>query len=81
MLVANSVQGLNYDKVSVVLVPVPHVDTPPLMPEEAAWPDWRLSGLIGGGAIGLMAMLVLVFRRHIGNRLAGIKAPLPEPAE
>jgi type III secretion protein J len=80
MLVANSVQGLNYDKVSVVLVPVPHVDTPPIQ-ADATTPDWQLPGLVGGGAIALMAMLALAFRRRIGSLLAGIKPPLPEPAE
>lgn len=79
MLVANSVQGLNYDKVSVVLVPVPHVDAPIRM--AAAAPDWQLPGLIGGGAIVIMASIVLMFRRWIGALLARTKSPRLEPAE
>jgi type III secretion protein J len=79
MLVANSVQGLNYDKVSVVLVPVPHVDAPPRL--AAATPEWQIPTLIGGGAVGFMAFLVLVFRRRIGTLLATTESPLPEPAD
>ncbi len=79
MLVANSVQGLNYDKVSVVLVPVPHVNVPPRL--AAAPLDWQLPGMVGGAAVALMTLLLVLFRRWIGALLTRTKPALPEPAE
>lgn len=79
MLVANSVQDLKYDKVSVVLVPVPHVavPVPPAPP-----PGWEMPELLGGGtAIGLIAMLIWAFRSRLENLLPGRKIPLPEVVE
>ncbi len=80
MLVANSVQGLNYDKVSVVLVPVPHVEAPARVAVSST-PDWQVPGLIGGGAIVIMSALLLMFRRWIGALIARTRIPSLEPAE
>jgi type III secretion protein J len=79
MLVANSVQGLSYDKVSVVLVPVPHVDVPAQVAEKV--PYWQLPWLIGGGAIATLSLLLLLFRHRLGALLAQTKAPQTELAE
>jgi type III secretion protein J len=79
MLVANSVQGLSYDKVSVVLVAVPHVDQPRSV--AAAPPDWPWSAMIGGGAMIVLAGLVLAFRRRLHAVLDRVKSPLAEAAE
>ena len=85
-LVANSVEGLSYDKVSVVLVPVPHVQLPP-QPRQAAPLDSQVAGAAGGAAAVLIAGgLGLVFRRRIAALLAAIRVPaqrarFPGPAE
>jgi type III secretion protein J len=79
MLVANSVQGLNYDKVSVVLVPVAHIDTPVQVAEKT--PDWQLPSLIGGGAIAIVGLLLLAFRNRIRSLLAQVRPTLLEAAE
>jgi type III secretion protein J len=79
MLVANSVQGLSYDKVSVVLVPVPHVDVPAQVAEKV--PYWQPPWLIGGGAIATLSLLLLLFRHRLGALLAQTKAPQTELAE
>ena len=79
MLVANSVQGLSYDKVSVVLVPVPHVDVPAQVAEKV--PYWQLSWLIGGGAIATLILLLVLFRHRLSALLAQTKPPLTELAE
>ena len=54
-LVANSVQGLSYDKVSVVLVPVRHVQ-PRELPQEARLP----AGQAGGLGLALRRRLALL---------------------
>jgi type III secretion protein J len=79
MLVANSVQGLSYDKVSVVLVPVPHVDVPAQVAEKV--PYWQLPWLIGGGAIAALSLLLILFRHRLGALLAQTKPPQTELAE
>ncbi|WP_131195917.1 type III secretion system inner membrane ring lipoprotein SctJ [Lichenihabitans psoromatis] len=79
MLVANSVQGLNYDKVSVVLVPVAHVDLP--LRFAAPTPDWQGPALIGGGVVAVLVASLLLFRRRLLALLATTKPPLPDPAE
>jgi type III secretion protein J len=76
MLVANSVQGLSYDKVSVVLVPVAHIDAPAQVTEKTT--DWRLPSLIGGGAMAIMGSLLLGFRSGLRSLLAQIKPTLLE---
>lgn len=77
MLVANSVQGLTYDKVSVVLVPVAHDEAPGRL--IAPSQDWQLTGLIGLGAILLMSSLLLAFRRGLGAVMARIKTGAFKP--
>ncbi len=76
MLVADSVQGLSYDKVSVVLVPVRHADVPPRLIEKGG--DWRLSWLIGVVLVAVAGLPLVMFRRRIGELLAQTKAPLAE---
>jgi type III secretion protein J len=79
MLVANSVQGLSYDKVSVVLVAVPHVDQPRGV--QAAPPDRPWPAIIGGGAMIVLAGLAFAFRRRLHAVLDRVKSPLAEAAE
>jgi type III secretion protein J len=79
MLVANSVQGLSYDKVSVVLVPVAHIDAPAQVTEKM--PDWQLPSLIGCGAIAIVGLLLLVFRNRLRRLLTQVKPTLLEAAE
>jgi type III secretion protein J len=78
MLVANSVQGLSYDKVSVVLVAVPHVDQPRGV---LAAPDRPWPAMIGGGAMIVLAGLAFAFRRRLHAVLNRVKSPLVEAAE
>jgi len=81
-LVANSVQGLTYDKVSVTLVPVPHAVAPPVVPLTA--PNWQIPAAGGTGA-ALLLGLVFWFRGAIRGLLARTRPPAalpePEPAE
>jgi len=79
MLVANSVQGLSYDKVSVVLVPVAHIEFPVQVVEKT--PDWQVPSLIGAGAIAIMGLLLLAFRHRLRSLLAQVKPGLLEAAE
>ena len=74
-LVANSVQGLSYDKVSVVLVPVRHVQ-PPEPPRETA----RLDGSAGSAQVGntTAASLGLAVRRRFAALLDAVR-PRDEP--
>jgi len=80
-LVANSVQGLTYDKVSVVMVPVPHAaaqDLPAPSPE----PVWQNPAVVGSMAAMILLALILGFRKAIGRQLARIRpAVAAEPAE
>lgn len=80
MLVANSVQGLTYDKVSVVLVAVPHVEAPPSFSISPA-PTWQQPEVLGAAAVGLVVLLLLVFRRRIGAVIGLGRPPSLEPAE
>ena len=80
-LVATSVQGLTYDKVSVTLVPVPRTATPQMAPQPAM-PDWAVPAA-GAGAAALLLGLLFGFRGAIRNLLASTR-PMPvatEPAE
>ena len=78
-LVANSVQGLTYDKVSVTLVPVPHTAPPRVALPAAA--EWQLPAAVGGGGALVILGLVWWFRGAIGGLLARTRPPAPEPAE
>ena len=81
MLVANSVQGLTYDKVSVVLVPVPHVETP-VRPPAAASAAWLPPALIGLGVIAGLCGVLIVFRRRLAGLVARNRGvTVPEAAE
>lgn len=80
MLVANSVQGLTYDKVSVVLVPVPHVENP-VRPPDVPAPGWPLPELIGVGAIAALCAVLIGFRRRLAGLVTRSPRPAPEPAE
>ena len=64
-LVANSVEGLSYDKVSVVLVPVRHVQ-PPEPPRETAVLDSQ-AGTVTTGSLGLMV------RRRLAALLTAVR--------
>jgi type III secretion protein J len=76
MLVANSVQGLSYEKVSVVLIAVPHVDPPRnvLAPPQ----DWIWLAVIGGAAVAVFIGLAFAFRQRIHVVLERIRPPLVE---
>jgi type III secretion protein J len=76
-LVANSVQGLSYEKVSVTLVPVPHVEPPPVPPPAVGWQIPAASAL----AAALLLALVWRFWGVIGSLLARTRPPAPEVAE
>jgi type III secretion protein J len=76
-LVANSVQGLTYDKVSVTLVPVPHTE-PPRVPPPAA--DWRVPAASVVVATLLLALLWR-FRSVVSSLLARTRPSVPEAAE
>lgn len=80
MLVANSVQGLTYDKVSVVLVAVPHVEAP-LSVAIGPAPAWQRPELVGGVAVAAVVCLFLAFRRRIWAASGFGKGPSLEPAE
>ena len=66
MLVANSVQGLSYDKVSVVLVPVAHIEFPVQVVEKTP------------GLAGAVADWSRRDRNH-GLAAAGVPASAPQP--
>ena len=75
MLVSDSVQGLSYDKVSVILVAVPHVDAPAAAARPAGWVD-GLDGPASGAAILLsLGALGFAFRRRIAAAYASIRPP------
>lgn len=65
MLVANSVEGLSYDKVSVVLVPVAHVAAPPPAPASAAGDPALPLEASGGAAAALLLGAAFLARRRI----------------
>jgi type III secretion protein J len=79
-LVANSVQGLTYDRVSVTLVPVAHAVVPPVVPP--AEPDWQGPAAAAAG-VALLLWLIFWFRGAIGGLLARTRSPAPSlgPAE
>jgi len=62
-LVANSVQGLSYDKVAIVMVPVARAELPPPVPMTAmAWQDPTILGVAG---IAAFLLVLLGFRKTI----------------
>ena len=81
-LVASSVQGLTYEKVSITLVPVPHVASLPVA--QPTTPEWQIPA-IGAAAAVLLLGLVFWFRGVISGALArtrpAVILPEPEPAE
>jgi type III secretion protein J len=79
MLVANSVQGLSYDKVSVVLVPVVHVDIPVQVVEKL--PNMQMPLLIGGAAVVVVSLLLLAFGNRLRALLTRTKLPFSEAAD
>jgi type III secretion protein J len=75
-LVADSVQGLSYDKVSVILVPVAHLD-PRLQPPPG--PSWRWPLLLG--ALGAAVLLALLWhnRQRLATWVRRARASASEP--
>ena len=73
-LVAASVQGLTYDKVSVTLVPVPPTVLRQVAPA-TAMPDWAVPAA-GAGAAALLLALLFWFRGAVGSLLVSTR-PLP----
>ena len=81
-LVSNSVQGLSYDKVSVVMVPVPRniaASLPRIAPQPAAW--WENPSVLGGIGAAAFLLVLLAFRRSIARLLGGSRRSAPVPAE
>lgn len=85
MLVANSIEGLTYDKVSVVFIPVAEADEPEVVPAAAPGPSptgplaslGAGGGALAGGALTMMAGLGLFgLRRALRGRP---EAPTPAP--
>lgn len=79
MLVANSVQGLSYDKVSVVMVPVPHVNAPWVVQQPRL--DWQNPTVFGVGAVAVLLGVLFGFRNKISRLLARTKPAALEPAD
>jgi type III secretion protein J len=76
MLVANSVEGLSYDKVSVVLVPV--VRAIDADSASASSGSYLVTGLeIGGAVILLLVGLGFIYRDKINEMVGrrGVKLP------
>jgi type III secretion protein J len=78
ILVANSVEGLSYDRVSVVLVPVARRPTPAAI--DAEMPD-LLPEVLGGGALALIGLAVWFNRRRLSFQLDRVLGRLPQAAE
>jgi type III secretion protein J len=79
MLVANSVQGLSYDKVSVVLVPVPHVELAQRLIVEN--PNGQLPWLIGASLIAAMILFAVALRHRFAALLMQARAPFEGAAK
>lgn len=65
MLVADSVQGLSYDKVSVVLVPAVRPVLPPLQPAASGLGAQVLAALSGAGGVMALGLCTFLFRRRL----------------
>ena len=70
MLVANSVQGLSYDKVSVVMVPVPHEEMPLPSSQPA---DTYMQTLFGAAAAALLIGVLVAFQQSIRKLIQTLK--------
>lgn len=69
MLVADSVQGLSYDRVSVVLVPATRPVLPPLQPVAGGIVDELLAALAGAGVLAALGGATFVFRQPLQSLL------------
>jgi len=80
-LVAGSVEGLSYDKVSVILVPVDAQALPPVSTVES--PINQLGALVGAGVLAALGLSAYLGRRRLFAlfRQASGKPVLIEPAE
>lgn len=72
MLVANSIEGLSYDKVSVILLPVPRPATPKL-PAEPPAGAWSWAGWALALAWPLVGAAFLLWRRINGRPTAPVE--------
>ncbi|MCQ8239619.1 type III secretion system inner membrane ring lipoprotein SctJ [Rhizosaccharibacter radicis] len=84
MLVADSVQGLSYDKVSVVLVPAARPVPPPLRPLESGIGAQLIAALAGAASVAALAVAGFLFRRPLqplftATRRLVRRAPPAEP--
>ena len=80
MLVANSVAGLAYGKVSVVLVAVAHAAAPPPPLQRApAWQEGGLTAILAAGGAAIVALFIA--RGRLAALLARIKRPSLTAAE
>jgi type III secretion protein J len=73
LLVANSIQGLSYDKVTVILVPVadrtaPETVAVPASSSLPAMPGGLVLGAVGGGGVLFAGGVLLVLRRRRSAR-------------
>ena len=75
-LVAGSVEGLSYDKVSVILVPVDAQELPPVSMAEA--PVDQLGPLLGAGAVAVLGLAAYLGRRRLA---ALLRQTAVKPAE
>lgn len=69
MLVADSVQGLSYDKVSVVLVPATRPVLPVLRPAPVGVGEDLLAALAGALVVAVAGAAMVVFRRPLSSLL------------
>lgn len=74
LLVANSIEGLTYERVSVVMVPV----EPEPLPVELSAPGQKneLPITIGGGLLAIVAFILYLFRHRLSILLRRIAEPV-----